>query len=337
MRIELLDVNANPPILPTAAIAGKPHGLEPQGLEDDSDWPDEQGNSMGVTGRTFPLHRAQRTAQGQGISKAGQDCKTGSTRPTGTTRRRPLDLHEIVKLINLGANKLKVLNLLHRRDWLQILRLLPQDLLVNALRLFSKEKLLRMIMHLPRKFLLKIMLSLFKIKELVKRMPTSQLMRILRSPSMDNRKLAKGIVKMDPQFLQLLMSRIFGTNQDFTKLKPLEIFKLLMNVDRCRITESLKTMPFKALQPLVTDYIKKEPHLLFFLSEGFVYRQMSQIPKPYLIQACAILPPEFLLRMLEQLPNPMLLMAAAQIDDKSLEDYMISQHGDILQMLGGAA
>ncbi len=332
MRIELLDVNTNPAIIPVAFIEGKP-----QALEDGSEEPEEQTGYMGATGRTFPLHRAHRAAAGEGVQRAHAPCKTGSPRGTGAVKRRALDLREIVKLINLGANKLKVLNLLHRRDWLKILRLLPQDLLVNALRLFSKEKLLRMIMHLPRKFLLKIMLSLFKIRELVKRMPTSQLMRILRSPSMDNRKLAKGIVKMDPQFLQLLMSRIFGTNQDFTKLKPLEIFKLLMNVDRCRITESLKTMPFKALQPLVTDYIKKEPHLLFFLSEGFVYKQMSQIPKPYLIQACAILPPEFLLRMLEQLPNPMLMMAAAQIDDKSLEDYMVSQHGDILQMLGGAA
>jgi hypothetical protein len=135
----------------------------------------------------------------------------------------------------------------------------------------------------------------------------------------------------------MLMSRIFGGNQDFTKLKPREIFKLLMEVDRARITESLKTMPFKALQPMVAQYIKKEPELLFYLSEAFVSKLMGTIPKPYLIQACSILPPEILLRMLNQLPNPMLLLAAAQIDDKSLEDFLISEHGDLLQMLAGVA
>jgi hypothetical protein len=319
MRIEALDVNASSGILAAALISGKNPAWDE----------DEDGSAMGVTGRTFPVFKTARTQAA---------TKTGSSRPAGVTKPRTLDLRQIVKLINLGANKLKILNLLRRRDWLKIMRLLPKDLLVNALRLFSKAKLLRMILHLPRKFVLQIMLKLFKIHELVKRMPTSQLMRILRSPKMDNRKLATGILNtMEPRFLQMLMSRIFGGNQDFTKLKPREIFKLLMEVDRCRITESLKTMPFKALQPLVTHFIKKEPELLFYLSEAFVYKQMSQIPKPYLIQACSVLPPEVLMHMLEQLPNPMLLLAAAQIDDKSLEDYLVSQHGDILQMLGEAA
>ena len=318
MRIEALDPTGGQSILPVAMATGK-----------DAPWYEgEEGTEMGPTGRSFPVSRTRNTQSLQS-TKGMQATRSG--------RSPILDLREIVKLLHIGANKLKVLKLLRRRDWLKILKLLPQKLLVNALRLFSKEKLVRMILHLPRKFALRILLSLYKIDELVKRMPTSQLMRILRSPKMDNRKLAKGIVQMEPRFLQMLMTRIFGGNRDFTKMKQPEIYKMLMQTDRALITESLKTMPFKALQPLVSFYIKQEPELLFFLSEAFVYKLLSKMPKPFLIQACDILPPDILLRMLNQLPNPMLMMAAAQIDDKSFEEYLIAEHGDLLQMLGGAA
>jgi len=328
MRIDALsDLNTNTAILAAAVVYGRNQAQSSQDADED-----ENGQTMSATGRTFS---PRKTGRAQYIGRAS---RTGDTQASDAGPiNGVIDLHQIVKLLNIGANKTKILKLLRRRDWMKILRLLPHDLLVNALRLFNKEKLVKMMLHLPPKFTLKLILQLFKIDELVKRMPTSQLMRILRAPQMDNRKLAKGILTMEPRFLQMLMTRIYGGNKDYTKMKPLELFKMLMQTDRSLITENLKTMPFKALQPMVAKFIKKEPELLFNLSEYFISRLMGSIPKPFLIKACAILPPEILMTMLEQLPNPMLMMAAAQVDDHTFEDFLVSQHGDLLQMLASAA
>jgi len=320
MRIDaLLDSTANPAILAAATVYARNPALD----EDDT------ASSMGSTGRTFPCHKTGRARYISAVNRTGRTAaKAGLPQSNGV-----IDLYEIIKLLNIGENKIKVLNLLKRQDLLKIIRMLPQELLVNALRLFNKEKLMKMMLHLPPKYTLKLVLQLFKIDELVKRMPTSQLMRILKAPQMDNRKLATGILTMEPRFLQLLMSRIYGGNKDYTKLKPLEIFKMLMQTDRAFINESLKTMPFKALQPMVSKMLKKEPELLCNVSEYFISRLVGSLPKPMLIRACMILPPEILMTMLGQLPNPMLVLAAAQIDDSSFEKYLVSQQGDLLQML----
>ena len=320
MRIDaLLDTRANPAIMAAATVYGR-----------NPAWDDEDGSSsMSATGRTFPCPKTGRARYISAVNRTGRTIGAkGLPQSNGV-----IDLHEIVKLLNIGANKLKILNLLRRRDLLKIIRMLPHDLLVNALRLFNKEKLAKMMLRLPPKYTLKLVLQLFKIDELVKRMPTSQLMKILKAPQMDNRKLAKGILTMEPRFLQMLMSRIYGGNKDYTKLKPLEIFKMLMQTDRALINESLKTMPFKALQPMVSKMLKKEPELLCNVSEYFISRLVSSLPKPMLIRACMILPPEILMTMLGQLPNPMLVLAASQIDNNTFENYLVSQQGDLLQML----
>jgi hypothetical protein len=334
MRIDALsELTASPAIMAAASVYGRHPAVDDDEAENQGNY---QNGTMGVTGRSFIIHKSGRARY---ISRASrlQGTSGVSGMDEASSTRGVLDLRHIVKLLHLGANKLKILKLLRRRDWMKILRLLPKDLLVNALRLFSKEKLVKMMLRLPPKYTLKLVLQLFKIDELVKRMPTSQLMRILKAPKMDNRKLATGISHMEPRFIQLLMTRIYGGNRDYTKLAPLEIFKMLMQTDRALINESLKTMPFKALQPLVSQFLKKEPELLVNVSEYFIHRLMSSLPKPFLMKACAILPPEILMTMLAQLPNPSLVIAAAQVDDHTFEDFLVAEHGDLLQMLAEAA
>jgi hypothetical protein len=253
-----------------------------------------------------------------------------------TENKGQLDLRTLAKVIKLGENKIRILKLLRRADWIKILRLLPQHLLVNALRLFSKEKLLRLIMQLPKPLLIKVLLKIVKLETLIKKMPTNELMRILRSHKLNNRELTKGIMKLEPKFILLLLQRIYG-NYDYSKLKPYDLFKIFMHTNKERLMEAFKTMPFKALQQLVSGFVKKDPELLFHMSDAFVLKLLEKSPKAALIKGCAILPPEILIRMLCQLPDPLLLLAAAQIDDKTFEDYLIYQHPDILSHLAGAA
>lgn len=246
------------------------------------------------------------------------------------------DFHAIIKQLQLGQNKLMILRLLRRSDWIKILHLLPKYMLVNALRLFSKQKLLRMVMHLDKRLRLKLILGIYNIPELIRKMPTTELMRILRSRKLNNLELAKGIMKMEPQFILLMLRRLYG-DHDYSRLKPYELFKIFMQTSKARLMEVFKTMPFKALQPMVTDFVKQDPELLLRVSELFVFRLLDKITKPTLIQGCAALPPEVLILMLCQLPDAMLMLAAAQLDDISMENFLISDHSDLLLMLSGAA
>lgn len=284
---------------------------------------------MGRTGRSFPNPKAAPSSRSHKTSKTG--------RLKSATPGRALDLSQIVKMLKIGANKIRILKMLKRREWIKLLHLLPKDLLVNALRFFSKEKLLRLIMHLPKPLLIKLLLRVVKLPDLIKKMPTVELMRILRSHRLQNRELAKGIMKLEPRFIMLLLYRIYGGNNDYSKLKPYDLFRIFMQTNKERLTEALKTMPFKVLQQLVGGFVKQDPELLFHLSERFIFKVLEKRTKPELIEGCRVLPPEILIQMLCQLPDPLLMLAAAQVDDRVFEDYLTSQHPDLLQMLASVA
>lgn len=276
-----------------------------------------------VTGKITPIHSA----------RPGQ---VGKTKNPLMNANGILDLYEITRMLDVSQNKVKILKLLRRRDWIRILSLLPKALLVNALRLFDKSKLLRMIMMLPKEMLVAMLLRIYKMDELIMKMPTVELMRILRSQKLNNSQLLKGLKAMDPKFLMLLLQRIYG-DYNFQDLKPWDISRIIMQTSKARLMEGFKTLSFKALIPFVTGFVKEDPQLLLLMSEDFIFKLFDQMSKPTLLESCMALPDEILIKMLSQLPDQGLIVAAAQIDDKLFEAYLISEHPELLYMLAGAA
>jgi hypothetical protein len=287
---------------------------------------------MTGTGRSYVVNSIEEAEQLIGkVSSSGPLGRNPAIRANGL-----LDLAEVVRLLDVGRNKIKILRLLTRGELVNILHLLPKELLVNALRLFNKNKLLRLIMGLPKPFLLKMLLSVMKLDTLIKKMPTNELMRILRSKKLNNRELTKGLQKMEPQFIQLLLQRVHG-NYDYSGLKSYELAQIFMRTPKERLMEGFKTLPFKALVPLVTGFVKEDPSLLMNMSDDFMAKLFERMSKPMLLKSCMVLPEEMLVKMLSQLPTPMLVVAASQIDDKTFQQYLMSQQPQLLKMLSGAA
>ncbi|WP_373532398.1 hypothetical protein [Vampirovibrio sp.] len=243
-----------------------------------------------------------------------------------------LDLRSLVKLLRVSSQKLRILRMLRRGNWLELLRLMPKELLVNALRLFNKEKLVRLLMNLPKPMLIKLLLKIFKLEELIQKMPTVELMRILKSKRLNNRELSKGILTMDPRFILQLLQKLYG-NHDYSHLKPYDLMRIFMHTPKERLIEAFKTLPFKALQPLVTGFVKKDPALLLSMSDGFIFKLLDKCPKPTIIESCRVLPEAILIKLLAQLPDHFLMLAAAQIDDKTFEDYLIARQGDLIRSM----
>lgn len=97
--------------------------------------------------------------------------------------------------------------------------------------------------------------------------------------------------------------------------------------------EAFKTLPFKALQPLVTGFVKQDPALLMSMSDGFIFKLLDKCPKPTIIEGCMVLPQQLLMKMLTQLPDQLLMLATAQVDDRTFEDYLISKQSNLLRSM----
>lgn len=243
-----------------------------------------------------------------------------------------LDLKSLVKLLKVSSQKLRILRMLRRGNWLELLHLMPKELLVNALRLFNKQKLVRLVMSLPKPLLIQMLLKIFKLKTMIQKMPTVELMRILRSKRLNNRELTKGILTMEPRFILQLLQKLYG-NHNYSQLKPYDLMRIFMHTPKERLMEAFKTLPFKALQPLVMGFVKQDPALLMSMSDGFIFKLLDKCPKPTIIEGCMVLPQQLLMKMLTQLPDQLLMLATAQVDDRTFEDYLISKQSNLLRSM----
>lgn len=251
---------------------------------------------------------------------------------------RGIDIYEVVKMLNLGRtdSRLMILSMLRRSDLIRILYLLDKQKLLNGLRFFDKLQLMKLMTRLPKRMLIKMLRHVFTIEQLAEKMNTAELFNILRADKVDNYALVKAFQKMDMVFLLQLMSKLM--DQDMSHLTHSEIMDILFKTKKRQILEALKLMSFKALNPMIGRLIKEDPELLMKMSDVFIFKLFSKMSKPTLIETFNVLPNDVLIsQFLSQLPDKFLILVAAQLDTKQLEEYLISNHPDLLLALGEAA
>ncbi len=256
----------------------------------------------------------------------------GAQRQSGVNHRG-LDLYQIVKGLQVSQNKLLILRLLKRGDLLQILLLLSKDQLINGLRFFSKSKLLRLMMLLPKQVLLKMLLHLLPLEHLMQKMPTRELMSILRSRKLNVRELVKGFKTMDPKHLHFILGKITGLNVKHLSMR--EMMAVFMKLKKRHIMQGMRFLPFKALTPFVTGFAQKDPSLLQNVSLSFIFKQFDKMSKPTMLESFRTLDNKTLIKFLSNLPDKFLIQVAAQIDDSQLEKFLVSQQPELLALLAG--
>ncbi len=248
---------------------------------------------------------------------------------------RGIDIYEVIKMLNLNRtdSRLMVLSLLKRSDLIHILYLLDKQKLINGLRFFDKLMLLKLMTRLPKRDLIKMLRRVFSIEGLSEKMNTAELLNILRSDKVDNYLLVKAFHDMEMHFLLQLMAKLM--NQDMSHLSHPEMMDILFKTHKRQILEALKLMSFRALTPLVGRLMKAEPELLMNMSNEFIFKLFSKMSKPTLLDTFNVLPKEIIIEnFLSLLPDKFLILVAAQIDTSQLQDYLISNHPNLLVSLG---
>lgn len=249
---------------------------------------------------------------------------------------RGVDLYEVTKALQLSGknNKILLLQLLERGSLLEIISLLDKALIINGLRFMSKEKLLRLMMILPKMVLFKMLLQFMDLEMLIKMLPMRELFSILRSNKLTNRLMLQGFYEMNPKFLMQLIGHIM--NREAHGLRHSEMMQILFTTKKHLILDGMRELPYKALVPFVTLFVKENPELLENVSRQFLFKMFSQMPKPMMLQALHALPKELLMEVfVSQMADKFLVLIASQIDEKTLSEYLISSQPQLLAMLAG--
>ena len=248
---------------------------------------------------------------------------------------RGMDIRLLLKNLRLSENKILVLMLLKRSDWMDLLWLMDKSKLVIGLRFFSKDKLLRLMTLLPKRLLIKMLLRVFPLKDLIKRMPISEMMHIFRSKRLPVKILVKAMKDLnDRRFLMQLMGKVTG--KEMGRLTNEEMLEMMKKFKKHRIMDGMRFLPYKALQPFMKRLITQDPELMMRMTGDFIFRQFSTLSKPELMMPFVLVEKDLLIKMLSFLPDKFIMQIAATIDDKKFEDYLVSQQYGLLEWLGNS-
>ncbi len=243
-----------------------------------------------------------------------------------------LDMHALMKHLNVGKNKLMILQLLKRGDLMSILRLLDKDQLLHGLRFFSKQKLMQFLTFLPKRMHIKMVLHLWGMDNLIQKLPPRELFSILRSRRLPMREMVKGFATMPKKFLNFMMGKIM--NRNLSHLSQREMLTIFRKLKKRMVLDGMRFLPYKALTPLVNKFAQKDPELLLHISGAFLFKLFDKMPKPMLIEGFSVLQKEMLVQFLGNLPDKQLVAVAAQLDDSAIEQYLLSEQSGLLAMLG---
>jgi hypothetical protein len=248
---------------------------------------------------------------------------------------RSIDLHEVLRKLDVHQNKFLILRLLPRMDLFEILYLLGREELINGLFFFDRERLLFLLMHLPKRMIIQMMLQVFSLQYLIRELPTREIFAILTAKKLTMREFMRAFEYMPMKFLHQILSKMF--RQDMSKFQKPEIMEIFKNSRKRNVVDAMRMLPFKALQPFVYHLIQEDPELLMLLSPQFISKMMDRLPKRGLIDAASILPDEIILELLDHLPDFFLAQVADQIDPWQFEHYLMYQQQNLLYYLGGNA
>lgn len=265
-------------------------------------------------------------------NKADIDNNNGARYVT-ENRWRGVDYRLLLKHLQLSENKVLVLMLLKRSDWMQILALMEKKKLVRGLRFFSKEKLMRLMTMLPKRIIIKMLLRLMPLKDLIKMMPAREMMHIFRSKRLPVKVLIKALKNLkDRRFLMQLLGKVSG--QDVSRMTDNEMIRMLGGFKKHRLLDGMRFLPYKALQPLMMRLMKNDPEILMRMTGEFIFKQFERMSKNEMLPAFALVESDVLIKMLAFLPDQFLIQVVANVEDKLFEDYLMSEQSQLLAWLG---
>lgn len=243
------------------------------------------------------------------------------------------NVYTLLKHLQVSRNKMLFLMMLKRRDWIAILWLMDKEKLVMGLRFFSKDKLLQLMTLIPKRVLIRMLLRVFPLKELIKRMPIGEMLNIFKSKRLPEKVLIKAMKDIgDRRFLLQLLEHM--TDKPMNRLTNQEMIQMMGNFKKHRMMDGMRFLPYKLLQPFMMKLMQQDPELLMRMTGNFIFKQFSMLSKSELIQPFMLVEKDLLIKILDHLPDKFIMQIAQTVDDNKFESYLISNHMNLLEWLG---
>lgn len=240
----------------------------------------------------------------------------------------------LIELFQLSdpKNKLIIMQQMTSAQLQKILPMLEKDDLIQGLRYFTMDSLMKMLEKIPKEELVKTVFQLFSERQIIERMPEKQLDKVLTGVDMDKGLVLKNLKSIPETYLRQMLESITGEeSQEANSAELIKTISSLGDLDYKNALRNLDVTQKRNLTLMITSTDNK--YYLNFDSDAYTHIIARDREKEDTVKAMGVIKPEYLQQMLTNLPPDLLQVVCTQIDTDKLAESLITKFPELLAKL----
>ena len=243
----------------------------------------------------------------------------------------PSMLIELFKLSD-PKNKLIIMQQMTSAQLEKVLPMLEKDDLIQGLRYFTMDSLMKMLEKLPKEELLKTVFQLFSERQIIELMPEKQLDKVLTGIDMDKELVLKNLKSIPETYLRQMIESITGSeSKEANSAELIATISSFGDLDYKNALRNLDVTQKRNLTLLITSTDNK--YYMNFDSDAYTHIISREREKEDTVKAMGVIKPEYLEKMLTNLPPDLLQIVCTQIDTEKFADALITKFPELLAKL----
>ncbi len=243
------------------------------------------------------------------------------------------DPEAILRLFKLGnaRNRWKILREMNKDDLSYMLQFLETKDLVNGLKFFTQDALMKAIRQMPKKEIVKIVFECYGKKEFLQLVPNAELNKWFESEKVDKKKVKELLKTMPQEALAQMVEAVKGESQE--EADRASLLQTINGFNPDQFMDGIKSLKPKFKQHIILQMTQEDPKLWEEFSVKALTKPLELLDKPELIKGMAKLEDEMLAKVVDNLPQDLLSMVVAQIDPEVFANLLSTKYQDLLQQV----
>ena len=240
----------------------------------------------------------------------------------------------LIELFQLSdpKNKLVIMQQMTSAQLEKLLPMLEKDDLVQGLRYFTMDSLMRMLEKIPKEELVKVVFQMFSERQIIERMPEKQLDKVLTGTDMDKGLVLKNLKSIPETYLRQMIESITGQeSEEANSAELINTISQFGDLDYKNALRNLDVTQKRKLTLLITNTDNK--YYLNFDADAYTHMIARDREKEDTVKAMGVIKTEYLEKMLTNLPPDLLQVVCTQIDTEKFADALITKYPELLAKL----
>jgi Mg/Co/Ni transporter MgtE len=278
------------------------------------------------------------------------EAKNGNTQAANFNKEVLNDPNELAKLFELTNenNRFAILQNLNQEELQELLPNLEKEDLQLGLNYFTKDKLLDLLGSLPSQDLVKMTNQVFSEDQILQRIPTEEIDKVLTSPDIDNDLLLKNMETLKPQVLVRMYEAATGKEAPVEKsvgsmsgeetiyTSSKDITKMIGALPDREYKNAIKSMSSYAKRDMVMMMAAKDDKIMSMFPSKVYTSMLDEKQKPEIIKTASVLSQDQLMKLDKNLNQILLANLVTLINPDKFANILTSKYQDVLKKIVAA-